>query len=107
MLDRHEVDSSILSRPTNHIIFMDFKYYVYVLYSKEHDRYYTGSSADPQKRVLSHNDPRNKGWTSRYAPWELIYTQKFDNKTDALKKEKWLKSGIGREFIQEFHSNKH
>ena len=82
------------------------KYYVYVLYSKMHNRYYTGSSADPHKRILSHNDPHNKGWTKRYAPWVLIYTQEFDNKTDALKRERWLKSGKGREFIQEYLSNR-
>jgi len=52
---------------------MDNGYFVYVLYSKVHDRYYAGSSADPQKRLQSHNDPRNKSWTKRYAPWELIY----------------------------------
>ena len=85
---------------------MDIPYFAYVLYSSEHGRYYVGSSADLQKRLLSHNDPRNSGWTKRYAPWEIIYTEKFDNKHDALIKEKWLKSGVGREFIKVFYSDK-
>jgi putative endonuclease len=82
---------------------MNVNYYVYVLYSMAHGRYYIGSSADPQKRLQSHNDHRNKGWTKRYAPWVIIYTEKFDAKYDALLKEKWLKSGIGREFIIKIH----
>lgn len=57
---------------------MDIPYFAYVLYSHEHGRYYVGSSADPKKRLLSHNDQRNNGWTKRYTPWEIIYTEKFD-----------------------------
>ena len=79
---------------------------VYVLYSSVHDKYYVGSSVDPVKRLHSHNDPRNKGWTKRYAPWIIIYTEVFDSKYEALMREKWLKSGIGREFIRQIHSNR-
>ena len=85
---------------------MDVNYFVYVLYSIAHSRYYIGSSADPQKRLQSHNDLRNNGWTKRYAPWEIIYTEMYDSKYDALIREKWLKSGIGREFILQMHSKK-
>ena len=78
-------------------------YYVYVLYSLIHGRYYVGSSADPQKRLNSHNDSRNRGWTRRFAPWVIIYTERLNSKYDALKREKWLKSGIGRDFILQNH----
>ena len=82
---------------------MDSPYFVYVLYSKVHKRYYTGSSSDPYKRLNGHNDPRSKGWTSRYAPWNIIHVEECDSKSDALRKEKWLKSGAGREFIKSIH----
>jgi len=79
------------------------EYYVYILFSYSHQRFYVGSSSDPYKRLLSHNDPRNKGWTQRYTPWELIHIEKCNNKHDALMREKWLKTGAGREFIKNTH----
>ncbi|MET3730827.1 GIY-YIG nuclease family protein, partial [Moheibacter stercoris] len=39
-------------------------------------------------------------WTARYRPWKLIYTKIFDSKKEALEHEKWLKSGVGRDFIK-------
>jgi putative endonuclease len=80
-------------------------YYVYVLYSKAHHRYYVGSSSDPTKRLLSHNDPRNNGWTKRFRPWTIIYTETFNSKLEALKRERWFKSGVGREFMKSMHNN--
>jgi putative endonuclease len=74
-------------------------YFTYVIFSGKFNKIYIGSSSDPQSRLLSHNDPRNKGWTKRYQPWELVYTEQFDNKTDGLRREKQLKSGNGRKFI--------
>ncbi|MGW8314713.1 MAG: GIY-YIG nuclease family protein [Bacteroidales bacterium] len=79
---------------------MSERYFVYVLYSISHRRFYFGSSENPLKRLKSHNDPRNKGWTKRYAPWKLIYTEEFMNKRDALIKERWLKTGTGRDFVK-------
>jgi len=73
--------------------------HVYVLYSESFDKIYIGFSTDVQKRLASHNDDRNKGWTSRYKPWKIIYTEEFDNKTTALKREKQLKTSVGRGFI--------
>ncbi|PXY38640.1 endonuclease, partial [Flavobacterium cheongpyeongense] len=33
-------------------------------------------------------------------PWKVIYVEFFDAKAEAIKKEKYLKTGIGREFIK-------
>ena len=75
------------------------KYTVYILYSEKYDKHYTGFSSDLQTRLQSHND-FGKGWTSRYRPWQLIYTKEFESKSEAMKFEKWLKSGTGRNFIK-------
>jgi len=40
-----------------------------------------------------------RDWTAKYRPWELVYTKEFSIKSEALSYEKWLKSGVGREFI--------
>jgi putative endonuclease len=39
-------------------------------------------------------------WTKRGTNWGLVYTEEFDNKTEALKREKWLKTGVGREYLK-------
>ncbi|WP_394351184.1 GIY-YIG nuclease family protein [Draconibacterium mangrovi] len=96
MLDRHEVGSSNLPRPTK----FPNMYYTYVLYSSKYHQIYIGYSADPEKRLLSHNDERNTGWTKRYQPWQIIHIEKFETKSEALKREKQLKSSRGRAFIR-------
>jgi putative endonuclease len=56
-------------------------------------------TSDLEERIRSHNI-LGKGWTARYRPWRVIYTKEFFSKTEALQYEKWLKSGVGREFIK-------
>ena len=73
---------------------------VYVLYSENHMKFYTGCTSDLDKRILSHNELGTKGWTIKYRPWKLIYTEVFSDKSLALKREKELKSGKGRAFIK-------
>ena len=44
----------------------------------------------------------NKGdntWTSQNGPFELVHSEKFESKTDAIKRERFLKSGKGREYL--------
>ena len=75
-------------------------YTVYVLYSEKFDRHYTGFSSNFEQRMLSHNVLGRKGWSKRYRPWKAILTEEFGTKAEAMKREKWLKSGAGREFIK-------
>ena len=50
--------------------------------------------------MKSHNIFDRKGYTSRFRPWVVIHVEFFDNKSDAMKREKWYKSGIGRSYIK-------
>ena len=74
-------------------------YTVYILYSYKHQKHYTGFTSNLEQRLLSHND-LGKGWTSKCRPWKLIYTKEFDSKREAMEYEKWLKTGVGRDFIK-------
>ncbi len=71
---------------------------VYVLYSKKYNKIYIGYTSDINNRMLSHNSLATKGYTIKYRPWEIIHTEVFDSKAEALKREKQLKSAKGREF---------
>ena len=73
---------------------------VYVLYSQLHEKIYIGFTSNMDNRLLSHNSLAKKGWTIKFRPWKVIHTESFDNKADAMKREKQLKSAQGRVFIQ-------
>ena len=72
---------------------------VYILYSQGHKKIYVGYTGNLEARLLSHNELGKKGWTIKFRPWVLVYTEDFDTKAQALLKEKELKSGKGREWI--------
>ena len=74
-------------------------FYVCVLYSNRFNKIYIGYTSDLQQRLKSHNELGTKGWTLKFRPWEIIYTEKFANKSDAMKREKELKTATGRKFI--------
>jgi putative endonuclease len=72
---------------------------VYVLHSVVHDKIYIGFTSNLSQRLLSHNELGTKGYTLRYRPWELLFTEEFPTKKEAMQREKALKSGQGREYI--------
>ena len=72
---------------------------VYALYSKTFDKIYIGFTSNIDERLKSHNE-LGKGWTKSFRPWVVIYTEEHEKKTDALKREKQLKSSAGRLFIR-------
>jgi putative endonuclease len=75
------------------------KFTVYILYSLTYNKHYTGFTSNLSARLLSHNE-LGHDWTSKYRPWKLIYTKDFEIKKEATAYEKWLKTGVGREFIK-------
>ena len=74
-------------------------YSTYVLYSSHFNKIYIGFSSNLENRLLIHNSRENKGWTAKYQPWEIFYTEEFEVKSEALKREKQLKTSRGRAFI--------
>jgi putative endonuclease len=74
-------------------------YTVYILYSEKYQKHYTGFSTNLPERIISHNELGNE-WTSKYRPWKLIWAKVVVTKSEALKLEKWLKTGVGRDFIK-------
>ena len=75
-------------------------YIVYILYSDKFDKIYIGYTSNLEQRFLSHNELGSKGWTLHYRPWRIIYTEVFSLKEEAMKREKQLKGGKGREWIR-------
>jgi len=73
-------------------------YTVYVLYSRAFDKCYVGYTSDFSSRLRSPHELGTSNWTKRYRPWEIIFKKEYSTKIAAMKREKELKSGVGREF---------
>ena len=74
-------------------------HYVYILKSLTDQGWYIGYSEDVHQRLGDHNAGKNVSTKPR-RPLVLIYYEAYLNKLDALGREKFLKSGSGRRFLE-------
>ncbi|MDZ7766449.1 MAG: GIY-YIG nuclease family protein [Melioribacteraceae bacterium] len=81
-------------------------YSTYVLYSSKYNEIYIGHSRDVEKRLVEHNEGKSSS-TKRYIPWQLIHREEFATRSQAMKREKELKSQKGREWIRKEILKKH
>jgi putative endonuclease len=66
-------------------------YIAYIIKSLKVNRYYIGSTENIERRLLYHNFGKVES-TKAYKPWMVVYTERFETKSDALKREKQIKS---------------
>jgi putative endonuclease len=66
-------------------------FYVYILRSKTYNRYYTGFTSNCEKRLEEHNSGKVRA-TKHFIPWEIVHTEEYENKSDAVAREKQIKS---------------
>ena len=71
-------------------------YYVYILKSLKDNRYYIGSTSNVEKRLAFHNSGRQRSTKSRI-PFVLVYTEEYNDRSQAEKREKQIKSFKGGE----------
>ena len=75
-------------------------HYVYILESQyKPGNFYVGSTADLKRRVEHHNRGYSRH-TAKLSPWTLAIYIAFSDKLKALRFERYLKSGSGREFAK-------
>jgi len=77
------------------------RYYVYVLFSQKDHGLYIGYTTDLKSRLTLHAK-RQVTATKNRAPVLLIHYEYFINRIDAKAREKFLKSGYGREQMKNF-----
>ncbi|PLX24592.1 hypothetical protein C0580_04820 [Candidatus Parcubacteria bacterium] len=73
-------------------------YYVYVLQSLKDGSLYTGFTRSVSKRFSEHNSGLDKH-TIKLRPWKIIYYEAYLLKKDAISREKFLKSGSGKRYL--------
>lgn len=76
-------------------------YFVYILESRKDGKHYTGFTDNLDRRLKQHNkgskatpSTRNRG------PFRLVYYEQVEDRRTARRREKYFKSGVGREFIK-------
>ena len=74
--------------------------WVYILYSKKIDKYYVGACTDLDRRFYEHNLGRSK-FTSTGIPWELVYSEEWEDLVLAKQRELKIKKMKSRVYIQE------
>ena len=72
---------------------------VYILKSKIDQKRYIGCTNDLQRRFFEHNSGLVISTRNR-KPFELTYSEEYSSKVDAMKREKFFKSGKGREYLK-------
>ena len=74
-------------------------YFVYAIQSEKDKRIYVGMCKNIEVRLREHNSGKTKS-TKGYIPWRLIYSERLESRVEARKREIYLKSGIGKEFLR-------
>ena len=78
-------------------------YWVYAIRSRSTGRIYIGQTEDLQRRLSQRNDPYStlSLYTKRIkGPWDVVDSEQYQDRGEAVKRERSLKGGKGREFLK-------
>jgi putative endonuclease len=75
-------------------------FYAYVLKSDKFDRYYYGHTANLEERLRNHNSGKTKS-IKTFIPYSIVYYETFESRAEAIKRERFFKTGNGRRFIKQ------
>ena len=73
-------------------------FHLYILLSEKTNKFYIGSTGNLEDRLTRHNSARSKATTTGI-PWKLIYTEEFETRSEAIKREMELKSWKSHERV--------
>ena len=81
------------------------KYFTYILQSKSTGKYYIGNTHDIDQRLRQHNEHTFTGSLSTKrlsGPWILVYTESFNTRSEAVRREKEFKAWKSSKAIERF-----
>jgi putative endonuclease len=78
-------------------------YYIYVLRNLK-GRLYIGSAENLERRIKRHQEGSVR-WTSGRGPWELAYHETFATRSEAMTRERTLKSGKANQELRKLINN--
>ncbi len=74
-------------------------HFSYVLLSDRDNRFYTGTTSDLRRRIHQHTEGRVRS-TAYRRPLKLIYYEACLSSDDALRRERFLKTGKGKRYLK-------
>ena len=74
-------------------------FYTYVLRSRVTGHLYTGSTSNLQARFQQHNSDESASTKNR-GPWDLMHHEEFTTLAEAVRRERYFKTGRGREELK-------
>jgi len=101
----HRPPIKLLKKLRSFFYFYPMLFHVYLLFSESKNRYYIGHSSDLEARLIRHNQ-KSKGFTGNTNDWKVVYTEHYNSKEEAQKRELQIKSWKSRIKIQELISTK-
>ena len=72
---------------------------IYILYSSKVDKYYVVESEDVNARLKSHLSGTSK-FTSIADDWKLVYSEEYETRTEAIRREREIKKKKSRKYIE-------
>ena len=78
---------------------VDNVFFVYIIQSQKDSRLYKGLTRNLDRRIKEHNTGKTKS-TKSYKPWKIVYFEEFQNLEEARNRERFFKSGEGRELLK-------
>ena len=75
------------------------KYTVYVLKSQKNGKQYVGSTSKELTKRLDWHRWGLTSWTRQNGPFELVYSEERNTRQEALRREKYFKTGQGRKTL--------
>ncbi len=78
----------------------EMPFHLYILRSTTTGRYYVGHTENLTKRVYEHNNNRTPSIKNR-GPWELAYSERFETRSAASRREREIKKMKSRVWLEE------
>ncbi len=75
-------------------------YHFYILYSSMANKFSVGFTSDALEERLRKHNSNHKGFTGSYNDWVVVYTEQYETKADAYKREQEVKSWKSRKKIE-------
>ena len=74
-------------------------FYTYILKSTAHTKIYIGQTSNLERRIWAHENGLSP-WSKKWGPWVLVHSEEFVTRSEAMAREKFLKTGTGRDWIK-------
>ena len=75
-------------------------FYTYVLLC-DNGSYYKGFTKELGHRYQQHLNGQGASYTAKHKPIKIAYYETFDTEKEAIVREKYFKSGSGREWLRD------